>query len=214
MGAVRRVDVDQDRRRPWRWRTGPASTPRSWAPRCRPGRPSSSPAGDQAAGELVDVAVELGPGPASPARDLDERLAVGVLGDGAVEVGADRLLEQRRLELSRGIGLHAPNVRLSAKKKGAHHLVLHAVGVRRGVGEGERDLVERRRWGMGDVLRLAEDDREDDQPPISSTRPALSRIWVSSMLPCTKIGPPSDSLEWRRRREAKRARWRWPTGGR
>ena len=39
--------------------------------------PFSSPAASRPAGERVDVAVELGPGPAPPGRELDQRLAVG-----------------------------------------------------------------------------------------------------------------------------------------
>ncbi len=39
VGAVGRVDVDQDRPRAWPWRTGRAPTRHSWAPRSRPGRP-------------------------------------------------------------------------------------------------------------------------------------------------------------------------------
>ena len=56
--------------------------------------PFAMPGRDQPAGQRVDVAVELGVGPAPPGGDLDQRLAVGVRRDGALEVGPDRLLEQ------------------------------------------------------------------------------------------------------------------------
>ena len=59
--------------------------------------PFAMPAGDQAAGNSVDVGVQLAIGPAAAGGELDQRLAVGVRRDGALEVGADGLLEQRRL---------------------------------------------------------------------------------------------------------------------
>ncbi len=53
--------------------------------------------GDQAASELVDPLVELGVGPADVLVADDERLAVPMSGDGALEVRADRLTDQRRV---------------------------------------------------------------------------------------------------------------------
>ena len=96
VGAVRRVDVDQDR-----------ADLRGGVLRDRPlgavRRPHADPVAladpgpDQADGERVDVAVQLGPGPASAGGELDQRLAVGVRRHGGLEVLADRLVEQRRL---------------------------------------------------------------------------------------------------------------------
>ena len=98
VGAVGRVDVDQDRpdlrggvldQRPLRAVRRPDPDPVALLD---PGR-------DQAAGQRVDVGVELGPGPPPAAGHLDQRLAVGVRRHRALEVGADRLLEQRRAGL-------------------------------------------------------------------------------------------------------------------
>ena len=109
VGPVRRVDRHQDR-----------ADLRGRVLRDRPlgavGRPDADPVplrhprAEQAGGERVDVTVEVGVGPPSPARELDERLAVTVRCDGALEVGADGLLEERRGRLAAGVGLHVPTL--------------------------------------------------------------------------------------------------------
>ena len=114
VGPVGRVDVDQDRAdlgggvlgdRPLGAVGGPDPDPVALA--------DAGP--DQPDREGVDVGVELGPGPAPAGRDLDQRLAVGVPGDGRLEVGPDRLLQERRGRLTaccRGLVMdHAPNLR-------------------------------------------------------------------------------------------------------
>ena len=55
---------------------------------------------DQPARDGVDVGLQLRPGPAPPARALDQRLAVGVRRHRARQVGPDRLLQQRRNRLT------------------------------------------------------------------------------------------------------------------
>ena len=109
MGAVGRVDVDQDR-----------ADLGGGVLRDRPlravGRPHPDPVAlrdagaDQPAGEGVHVAVELGVGPASAGGELDERLVVAVRRDGALEVGADGLLDQGGAGLTRCVGLHWSNL--------------------------------------------------------------------------------------------------------
>ncbi len=119
VGLVGRVDVDQDR-----------ADLRGGELRDRPpgavGAPDADPvplldAGrQQTPGDELDVAVELAPGPACAGGELDHRLAVGEPGDGAVEVGPDRLLEQRGLRLASGVGLHGRNLaRAEPARQGA-----------------------------------------------------------------------------------------------
>jgi hypothetical protein len=52
-------------------------------------------AGQQPAGELVDVVVEAPVRPAAPARDVDQRLPVAEAVRGRAQPGADRVAEQR-----------------------------------------------------------------------------------------------------------------------
>ena len=114
VGAVRRVDVDQDRsglgagvlgQRPLRAVRGPDPDP----------LPLLHAGGHQPAGQGVDVAVQLGPGPAPAAGHLHQRLAVRVRRHGPREVGADGLLEQRRGGLALGVrqvrGIHGGKLR-------------------------------------------------------------------------------------------------------
>ena len=110
VGAVGRVDVDQDRadlrgreldERP----LGAVGSPDADAVALLDART------DQAAGDLVDVAVELGPRPPATARALDERLAVGVRRHRPLEVGADRLLQQCRCGVALCVGVHSTRQR-------------------------------------------------------------------------------------------------------
>ncbi len=104
--AVGRVDVDQDRadlgggvlhQRPLGAVRRPDADPVALRD---PGR-------DQPPGERVDVGVERRPGPAATGGHLDQRLAVPVRRDRALEVAADRLLEQRHGVVSPSrVGLH------------------------------------------------------------------------------------------------------------
>ena len=109
VGAVGRVDVDQDRAD---LRRGELHE----RPLGAVGSPDPDPVAlldaraDQAARDVVDVAVELGPRPAATARALDQRLAVGVRRHRPLEVGADRLLQQRRCGLALCVGVHPGNL--------------------------------------------------------------------------------------------------------
>ena len=108
VGAVGRVDVDEDR-----------ADLRRGVLRDRPlgavGCPHTDAvalddaARDQPPREQVDVVVELAVGPAPPGAELDERLMVRMSSHGAVEVVSDRLLEQRGFELALRVRLgHVP----------------------------------------------------------------------------------------------------------
>ena len=59
--------------------------------------PLASPAATQRLGEAVHLLAEDGIRPPQSLGAVDQRLAVAEPGDGRVEVGPDRLLEQRRL---------------------------------------------------------------------------------------------------------------------
>ncbi len=119
VGAVGRVDVDQDRADPRRGELHERPLGAVRTPDADP-VPGLDPRTDQATREGGDVPVELGPRPASPARALDERLAVGVRRHGPREAGADRLLQQRRRGLSLGVGIHArqPTTRIRCLARG------------------------------------------------------------------------------------------------
>ena len=106
VGAVGRVDVDQDR-------ADLRGRQLGQHPLGAVGRPDADPVAhldagaDQPARHGVDVAVELGVGPATPGGALHQCLATTVRGDGPREVGTDRLLQERAAGLTCGIGLHA-----------------------------------------------------------------------------------------------------------
>ena len=106
VGAVGRVDVDQDgadlrggelHQRP----LGAVRPPDADAVALADART------DQAARDGVDVGLQLRPGPAPPARALDQRLAVGVRRDGARQVVPDGLLQQCRGRLTLRPGVRA-----------------------------------------------------------------------------------------------------------
>ena len=103
VGAVGRVDADQDR----------ADLGRGVLQLCpfrAVRRPDADPVAlldtqaDQAVGERVDVGTQLRVGPAPGAVVLDQRLPVAVGGNRAVEVGADRLRQERDVARAAVIG--------------------------------------------------------------------------------------------------------------
>ena len=67
--------------------------------------------GEQPAGHPVDVAVQLGVGPAAAARAVDQRLPVAEPGHGALQVRPDRVAEQRELGGAAGVGRGAEGSR-------------------------------------------------------------------------------------------------------
>ena len=105
---VGRVDVHQDRAHLRGGVLGdrPLGTVRRPDPDPVPGGDAG---GQQATGDLVDGGVQLGPAPPASGAHLDQRLPVAALGDRALEVGADRLLQQRRGALAACVGLHRPS---------------------------------------------------------------------------------------------------------
>ena len=113
VGAVGRVDVDEDGADLRRGELGDRPLRTAGRPHADPVA-LREPPGDQAAGEQVDVVVELAIGPAPAAGELHQRLVVGVRRHGPVEVPADRLLEERRLGLTGGVGLHVCLLQLSS----------------------------------------------------------------------------------------------------
>ena len=78
------------------------------------------PGGEQPARQPLDLAGELAVGPPAPARDVDQRLPVTVRLDGAGQVLADRLSEQRE-------GRHPARVR----RRGRHAPILPPTGAPR-----------------------------------------------------------------------------------
>ena len=105
MGAVRRVDVDQDRAdlRGGVLRERPLRAVR--ATRCRPGRPSRCPARDQPAASASTSRSSSAQVQRRPVANSTSASRSGYAATVALEVGPDRLLEQRRLGLALRVGL-------------------------------------------------------------------------------------------------------------
>ncbi len=121
MGAVGRVDVDQDRAD---LGGGVLRDRPLGAVRCPHADPVAlgDARSDQADGQRVDVAVELRPGPAASAGELDQRLTVRMSDHRGLEVRTDGLVEERRVSLSPGVGLHGSDAtpgRLAWRRTGS-----------------------------------------------------------------------------------------------
>ncbi len=117
VGPVGRVDVDEDGPDLRRGELG--DRPLRTARRPHPDPVAlGDPAGDQAAGEEVDVVVERPIGPAAPRGELDEGLAVGVRRHRAVEVVPDGLVEEGHVGLASRVGLHVSDPS-RARRRGA-----------------------------------------------------------------------------------------------
>ena len=217
MGAVRRVDVDQDRRRAWPSAYWAIVHSAQFGAQMPTRSPFPMPARDQPAGQVVDVAVQLGPGPAPAARELDQRLAVGMGRDGALEVGADGLLEQRRLRsLPRR---RTPWQRTYAARRWSTlaqrcvrstwyctPLAYVVVSTRVSLTLSSASLGER-------AAAAAEDHREDHQPHLvdqAGLEQALGQQHAALHEDRAALG----LLERRRPRRATRARWCCSTAGR
>ena len=162
--AIRGVDVDEDRPDPRRGELddrplGAARRPHADAVA------GLDPDRQQAAGDRIDVAVELGPGPSASGGELDQRFALGMGSDGARQVGPDRLLEQRRRRLARDVRLRHVDPPMADVRAGYSTQIEHRPDDLTAAHGGDRvvDSVERPRpcdLG-GDVERAVADRGED-----------------------------------------------------
>ncbi len=211
VGAVGRVDVDQDRADLGGGVLHDASTPRSSAPRCRPGRPARCPAPSDRGR------------PRRPRRRARRRSSAGPLATSTsasrsgwaaavrVEVRADGLLEERRVGRTRVVGLHRrspPDPRSGTRYRSA------CPRRARLLAPAQLDAADLARDGLGQVEELDAADlqvRREVVAGVARRSPARSRRRRSSPRPARR-------RPWARpagcRRAAGRPRPRRPRGAR